>query len=200
MLLWPPLCGAHESSSGGLVGFWVPCDSRADSGHAIPGRLGRQPAARPALRRHDARRDLVGVAAQRVIPSRRAPGDVDSAVAAPSPLTRSSCSPERESSAWPASHPGRWRRYRFSGISALAHEERRTHRTPLHADEGSNDLPVCPKKLCGGESGIRTHGRVSPTHAFQACAFSRSAISPCLLQSTTCGLASAPTPRIVSDL
>src|SRR5690242_6945049 len=32
----------------------------------------------------------------------------------------------------------------------------------------------------GGESGIRTHVRVSPKHAFQACAFSHSAISPCL--------------------
>jgi tRNA(fMet)-specific endonuclease VapC len=32
----------------------------------------------------------------------------------------------------------------------------------------------------GGESGIRTHGRVSPTHAFQACTFSLSVISPCL--------------------
>ena len=30
----------------------------------------------------------------------------------------------------------------------------------------------------GGESGIRTHVRVTPKHAFQACAFSHSAISP----------------------
>src|SRR3982750_1131935 len=34
----------------------------------------------------------------------------------------------------------------------------------------------------GGESGIRTHGRVSPTHAFQACSFNHSDISPCLYQ------------------
>jgi hypothetical protein len=32
--------------------------------------------------------------------------------------------------------------------------------------------------LVGGESGIRTHGRVSPTHAFQACSFNHSDISP----------------------
>src|SRR3954463_6930703 len=32
----------------------------------------------------------------------------------------------------------------------------------------------------GGESGIRTHGRVSPTHAFQACSFNHSDISPYL--------------------
>ena len=32
--------------------------------------------------------------------------------------------------------------------------------------------------IAGGESGIRTHVRVSPKHAFQACAFSHSAISP----------------------
>src|SRR5262249_13045956 len=30
----------------------------------------------------------------------------------------------------------------------------------------------------GGESGIRTHGRVSPTHAFQACSLNHSDISP----------------------
>ena len=39
----------------------------------------------------------------------------------------------------------------------------------------------------GGERGIRTLGRVSPTHAFQACAFNHSAISPSL-ESTTYGL------------
>src|SRR5579863_5597193 len=32
--------------------------------------------------------------------------------------------------------------------------------------------------ITGGESGIRTHVRVSPKHAFQACAFNHSAISP----------------------
>ena len=30
----------------------------------------------------------------------------------------------------------------------------------------------------GGENGIRTHERVSPLHAFQACAFNHSATSP----------------------
>ena len=42
-------------------------------------------------------------------------------------------------------------------------------------------------KGLGGESGIRTHVRVSPKHAFQACAFNHSAISPernCLLEFT----------------
>ena len=34
--------------------------------------------------------------------------------------------------------------------------------------------------LNGGERGIRTLGRVSPTHAFQACSFNHSDISPCL--------------------
>ena len=32
--------------------------------------------------------------------------------------------------------------------------------------------------LYGGESGIRTHGTISRTHAFQACAFDHSATSP----------------------
>ena len=34
----------------------------------------------------------------------------------------------------------------------------------------------------GGEGGIRTHDRVSPIHAFQACALSHSATSPQTLQ------------------
>ena len=33
------------------------------------------------------------------------------------------------------------------------------------------------KDICG-ESGIRTHGTISDTHAFQACSFSHSDISP----------------------
>ena len=33
-------------------------------------------------------------------------------------------------------------------------------------------------EVYGGETGIRTLDRVSPIHAFQACAFSHSAISP----------------------
>jgi hypothetical protein len=33
-------------------------------------------------------------------------------------------------------------------------------------------------KIVGGETGIRTQVRVTPKHAFQACAFSHSAISP----------------------
>ncbi len=34
------------------------------------------------------------------------------------------------------------------------------------------------KVVAGGESGIRTHDTVSRIHAFQACAFDHSAISP----------------------
>ena len=34
------------------------------------------------------------------------------------------------------------------------------------------------KFICGGENGIRTHERISPLHAFQACAFNHSATSP----------------------
>src|ERR1700722_11310556 len=33
-------------------------------------------------------------------------------------------------------------------------------------------------RIAGGESGIRTHVTLSSKHAFQACAFSHSAISP----------------------
>ena len=48
----------------------------------------------------------------------------------------------------------------------------------------------------GGESGIRTHGRVSPTHAFQACSFNHSDISPSL-ESYTCGADFADCDRTV---
>src|SRR5437763_13691878 len=37
---------------------------------------------------------------------------------------------------------------------------------------------AAPRNLISGESGIRTHGGVSPTHAFQACSFNHSDISP----------------------
>jgi hypothetical protein len=39
--------------------------------------------------------------------------------------------------------------------------------------------PGCGEPLFGGGSGIRTHVTVSRKHAFQACAFSHSAIPPC---------------------
>ena len=44
-----------------------------------------------------------------------------------------------------------------------------------------NVLPTVSNRAAstsGGESGIRTHGTLSRTHAFQACALNRSAISP----------------------
>ena len=37
---------------------------------------------------------------------------------------------------------------------------------------------VRKRAKAGGERGIRTLGRVSPTHAFQACSFNHSDISP----------------------
>ena len=37
---------------------------------------------------------------------------------------------------------------------------------------------LCLKGKVGGEGGIRTHGRVAPTHAFQACRFVHSRTSP----------------------
>ena len=43
------------------------------------------------------------------------------------------------------------------------------------------DLLRAGQSAAGGESGIRTHGTVSRTHAFQACALSHSAISPDVL-------------------
>jgi site-specific DNA recombinase len=45
---------------------------------------------------------------------------------------------------------------------------------------GSKNLSIVGSRTfgTGGESGIRTHGKCYPTHAFQACALSHSAISP----------------------
>ena len=53
--------------------------------------------------------------------------------------------------------------------SAAGRPPSRPRRHPSHASSAKG----------GGESGIRTHGRVSPTHAFQACSFNHSDISPC---------------------
>ena len=55
--------------------------------------------------------------------------------------------------------------------------------------------------MAGGEGGIRTHVRVSPKHAFQACAFNHSATSPlngCLLEFTipTAAERRAPAPAV----
>src|SRR5689334_21745395 len=48
--------------------------------------------------------------------------------------------------------------------------------------------PPKPVQLSGlrlnGESGIRTHGGVTPTHAFQACSLNHSDISPELFDCT----------------
>jgi hypothetical protein len=39
------------------------------------------------------------------------------------------------------------------------------------------------KESIGGEGGIRTLGKVTPTHAFQACSFNHSDTSPMLVSS-----------------
>jgi hypothetical protein len=49
----------------------------------------------------------------------------------------------------------------------------------------ANLLRILADLKVGGERGIRTLGRVSPTHAFQACSFNHSDISPSL-ESYTC--------------
>ena len=52
----------------------------------------------------------------------------------------------------------------------------RKHHKPLNAV--LHQRGVSYRKQYGGETGIRTLDRVSPIHAFQACAFNHSAISP----------------------
>src|SRR5438045_1961975 len=57
--------------------------------------------------------------------------------------------------------------------------ERCEHSTGSHRDgRYFTRNAQLPKEKVGGERGIRTLGRVAPTHAFQACAFNHSAISP----------------------
>ena len=56
-----------------------------------------------------------------------------------------------------------------------------------------DSIKVEENKRTGGESGIRTHVRVSPKHAFQACAFSHSAISPTLFREATARTMNATT-------
>jgi hypothetical protein len=68
-------------------------------------------------------------------------------------------------------HCGSPNRIRAGHQSLAEMPERRL--TALAIIPGGTDPPVA-----GGESGIRTHGTVSRTHAFQACALSHSAISP----------------------
>src|SRR5229473_6537160 len=46
--------------------------------------------------------------------------------------------------------------------------------------DGAKDHRPLGIRLSGGEGGIRTHGRISPTHAFQACSLNRSDTSPAM--------------------
>jgi hypothetical protein len=72
-----------------------------------------------------------------------------------------------------------WRRERDSSSLATRSTRRgvTTDHSSRHQTSGASED--------GGERGIRTLGRVSPTHAFQACSFNHSDISP-YLESTTC--------------
>src|SRR5579872_5829763 len=54
--------------------------------------------------------------------------------------------------------------------------ERRQAAIAVFASGSTGRVFGCARR--GGESGIRTLGRVSPTHAFQACSFNHSDISP----------------------
>ena len=89
---------------------------------------------------------------------------------------------------------GKGRRQRLAplGDPAVARltrylEEVRPRWVKHAATDGSTSSPRGTKRENGGESGIRTHGRrITPTHAFQACTFNHSDISPreCSLQVT----------------
>jgi hypothetical protein len=74
------------------------------------------------------------------------------------------------------------RRTKLQNSAGLANSVRPSEHEWLVArekqQEGFSRISRKKEKYSGGESGIRTHVRVSPKHAFQACAFSHSAISP----------------------
>src|SRR5271155_457819 len=82
------------------------------------------------------------------------------------------CPPEKS----PDSHPLRCRAVRSlqSGLCAN-NREIRAWFAYFGVKGGGLSLQL---RLAGGESGIRTHVTLSSKHAFQACAFSHSAISP----------------------
>src|SRR5215471_7519823 len=78
----------------------------------------------------------------------------------------------------------KWSRWRWIG------EKSRTEEPQQTVDNKASDCRLIAAAVSplesGGESGIRTHVRVSPKHAFQACAFSHSAISPANQGHTWC--------------
>ena len=49
---------------------------------------------------------------------------------------------------------------------------------PLDIGEETSVKGDRPRKIAGGEGGIRTREKLAPLHAFQACPFGRSGTSP----------------------
>ena len=62
--------------------------------------------------------------------------------------------------------------------SGIRCRERRAQHVAANGKTTRTDTERASASEGGGESGIRTHGRVSPTHAFQACSLNHSDISP----------------------
>src|SRR5258708_37864317 len=75
----------------------------------------------------------------------------------------------------------------------------------MRNEEDSNQQLLTIFEGFGGESGIRPHVRVSPKHAFQACAFSHSAISPhhgsdlIIAKIATCGQTQSRSPKATAE-
>ena len=71
--------------------------------------------------------------------------------------------------------------HRYKGHENAPGSNSTTDDTSLRIESGSiatlKELQAIILRV-GGESGIRTHGTLSRTHAFQACALSHSATSP----------------------
>src|SRR6266404_3486915 len=92
---------------------------------------------------------------------------------------------------------------RFRRKNRLSAQQSRA--TPMVGGENASLWNSCgmlrkTREKFGGERGIRTLGRVSPTHAFQACSFNHSDISPYVYNQSFTGEWMSPETRIVSDL
>ena len=90
----------------------------------------------------------------------------------------------------PDSSQGRGRLFSFCSLSnvlgySLGCQTRHPSKTPVNMGKITVD---------GGGSGIRTHGTLSRTHAFQACALSHSAIPPSLRSEDRVGEATSWPP------
>src|SRR5712691_9984977 len=74
--------------------------------------------------------------------------------------------------------PTRPGRYKHNGTDKQKSKTSYDSKDAANLLDRAEDHGVCGKWLCGGEGGIRTHGTVSRTLAFEASTFNHSVTSP----------------------